>query len=388
MPTEKKLRVLMFSNIFGGKNTFIHNELVNLNDKFDIKYLALEEVVNESLKKEFNNFKIIPFKDNIFLKKVKWWLWKRDLYLSFKNVFFGQALKKEVDDFKPDVIHLHFGYEALKFLDNYYNPNIPYIIHFHGYGASQMFRKKSYVKKIKYYLGLDNVHHIHVSGFMKARFIKHNFDTTRSVIIRYGTDLSKFKQKTIENGKDHKNWVFTQVSSQVEKKGIYYAILGFNDFISKHKDLDCKFYITGSPTKENEALVTEMNLENKVIFTGLLSHIEVEKLLARTDVFIHCSVTSLGGDEEGIPNAIMEALAMRIPVLSTFHSGIPELVDNNVNGILVEERNYNQISDALAKMISMVPLKMDMHQYLKEHKYDLNSHLNEIGSLYYKVSKS
>lgn len=378
----------MFSNIFGGKNTFIHNEIVNLKEEFDIKYLALEEIENLSLKQEFDNFKIIPLKENIFLKKIKWWLWKKDLYLSFRNTSFSRKLKKEVALFKPDVIHLQFGYEALKFLDNYYNPNIPYIIHFHGYDASAMFRKKAYVKKLKYYLALKNIHQIHVSSFIKSRFLNHSLDVSRAEIIRCGIDLSKFKQKVNKNKSRESKWIFTQVSSQVEKKGIPYAIEGYSDFLNKNRDIDSNFYITGFPTRENELLVKKLNLENKIIFTGLLSHQEVQKLLDKTDVFIHCSVTSSGGDEEGIPTAIMEALAMRIPVLSTFHSGIPELVENQVHGVLVEERNTIQISQALNQLISMEPIKIDMHQYLKDKKYDLNSHLYQISSLYIKLSQS
>jgi len=377
----------MFSNIFGGKNTFIHNEIINLKEEFEIKYLALEEIENLSLKQEFDNFKIIPLKENSFLRKIKWLLWKRDLYLSFKNFSFTRELKKEVSLFKPDVIHLQFGYEALKFLDNYYNPNIPYIIHFHGYDASAMFRKKAYVKKLKYYLALKNIYQIHVSSFIKSRFMDHNLDISRAEIIRCGIDLSKFTQKVNQNKSRNSKWVFTQVSSQVEKKGIPYAIMGYSNFVKKNRDLESEFYITGSPTKENESLVKKLNLDNKIIFTGLLTHQEVQVLLDKTDVFIHCSVTSIGGDEEGIPTAIMEAMAMRIPVLSTFHSGIPELVENHVNGILVEEKNSIQIGEALSQLITMDPIKIDMHQYLREKKYDLNSHLNEISSLYIKLSQ-
>lgn len=386
MPAKKKIRVLMFSNIFGGKNTFIHNELVNLKDEFDIKYIAIEEIENLSLKKEFDNFKIVPFKENRFIKKLKWWLWKSDLYLSFKNKAFARKLKDEVKLFNPNIIHLQFGFEAMRFLDNYYDPKIPYIIHFHGYGASAMFRKKAYVKKLKYYLSLSNINQIYVSNFIKSRFIKYNLDVSRSEIIKCGIDFSMFKQKEITDLSNKSTWIFTQVSAQGEKKGIPYAILGFSDFINKNKHKNCKFYITGSPIEENKLLIKKLKLENKVIFTGLLKHSEVQELLLKTDVFIHCSVTSSNGNEEGIPTSIMEALAMRIPVLTTFHAGIPELVKNNVHGILVEERNHKQISKALEKLIDMGQIKDDMHHYLSVNKYSLDSHLIELGNFYNKLS--
>ena len=134
-------------------------------------------------------------------------------------------------------------------------------------------------------------------------------------------------------------------------------------------------------------LVRNLGLEDHVIFTGLISHVEVEKLLAKTDVFVHCSITSNKGDEEGIPTAIMEAMAMRIPVISTFHSGIPELIKNKEHGILVEERNENEIANAFEDIIKKEFKTIDTHDYLINNKYDLNSHLEEIKRLYYKLNK-
>lgn len=384
--STKEIRILMFSNIYGGKNTFIHNEIINLRKDFEIKYIALEEIRNEKLNKFFNNYKIIPLHQNRFINKIKWWLWKQDLYLSFKNKSFSKKLTQEVSNFRPNVIHLHFGYEALKFLDNFYSDSVSFIIHFHGYDASAMFRKKSYLKKLKYYLSLKNVHTVFVSEFIKTRFQQNQLDTTRSNVIKCGIDLSKFNQKESAQINTNKNWNFTQVSSQVEKKGISYAIKGFGLFLENNKGIDAIFNITGTPTVENLALVKKLNLEKKIIFKGLLDHQKVKELLESTDVFVHCSVTSKDGDEEGIPTAIMEAMAMGIPILSTFHSGIPELVINNKHGVLVEEKNPIQISQALEKIIGMVPIRDDMQSYLKENNYDLESHLLAISNLYKRLS--
>lgn len=383
----EKINILMFSNVFGGKLTFIHNELINLGSDFNVKYIALEEIENTRLKKRFHNYKIIPFVENVFITKIKWWLWQADLWLTFKNWSFARKLKKEVSDFKPDIIHLQFGYEALKFLDNCYDAKVSYIIHFHGYDTSSMFRKQAYVRKLRFYLSKENIYQIYVSNFIKSRFIKYNLDVARSSVIKCGIDLALFCQKEVLKWHDKTDWVFTQVSSQEEKKGIPYAIKGFSAFLRKNPRLHCKFYITGSPTSENIALVKNLGLGNHVIFTGLISQIEVQNLLAITDVFIHCSITSSKGDEEGIPTAIMESMAMRIPVISTYHTGIPELLKNNIHGILVQERNETEIQQALEKIIKMDFHEIDMHDYLIQNKYDLNSHIRDLEGLYYKLCK-
>ena len=376
----------MFSDIFGGKNTFIHNELIHLKDEFEILYLALEEIPNDRLKKSFSNFKIIPYKEGKIIKKLKWWLWKADFYLSFRNRLFAKTLKQVVDDFSPEVIHLQFGYEALKFLDNYYDVNQSYIIHFHGYGASALFRKKSYLKRLKYYLAKKNISQIHVSNFIKTRFENYALDTSRVSIIKCGVDLSIFTQKEFKTNDDE--FIFTQVSSQVEKKGVPYTIKGFALFQKEFPHYQAKLFITGEASLKNKQLITDLNLEHNVLFTGLLNHQEVQQLLKNTDIFIHPSITSSKGDEEGIPTAIMEAIACGLPVISTKHAGIPELVTDELNAILVHEKDALEIKSALYSMIRTPLKKVNTHQYLKVKCFDLDSHLQQISSLYNKLSNS
>lgn len=374
----------MFSDIFGGRNTFIHNQLVNLKDQYEILYIALKEIPNESLQTKFNNYHIIPYTQNLLTRKLHWWLWKLDLKLSFKNSKFSKELTKIIDDFNPNVIHLHFGYEALKFLHNYNNSKTPIIIHFHGYGASAMFRKRSYLTQLKKHLSRKNIYQVYVSEFIKNRFIKHGLFNERSRVIRCGIDLDKFHYIPKVEKSETDPIVITQISSQVEKKGIPYTIKGFSQFITKTKS-NATLYISGTPLNSNRLLVDKLGLEGKVKFTGLLNHEEVANLLSRTDIFIHPSVTSQDGDEEGIPTAIMEAMASGLPIISTKHSGIPELITDGGNGILVNEQDEEQIANAIEEIIQWKIKRFDNKKFLIEKKFDLQSHLSEVIKLYQEI---
>jgi colanic acid/amylovoran biosynthesis glycosyltransferase len=86
-----------------------------------------------------------------------------------------------------------------------------------------------------------------------------------------------------------------------------------------------------------EAQAAQLGLGDKVRFTGLLPHARVAEELARAHVFVLPSRTSKSGDMEGIPVALMEAMAQGMPVLATRHSGTPELVEHDVSGLLCEE---------------------------------------------------
>ncbi len=74
---------------------------------------------------------------------------------------------------------------------------------------------------------------------------------------------------------------------------------------------------------------------------------EVKAMLDGADLFLLPSVTGVDGDMEGIPVALMEAMAVGIPVISTLHSGIPELIDAEKSGWLVPENDAHALADKL-----------------------------------------
>jgi colanic acid/amylovoran biosynthesis glycosyltransferase len=110
---------------------------------------------------------------------------------------------------------------------------------------------------------------------------------------------------------------------------------------------------------ECQELVRELGLGAKVSFTGALKSDEIARELDHADAFLHHSVEAADGDKEGIPVSIMEAMAMGLPVVSTFHSGIPELIEHGISGFLVEERDIDGYAATLRQLI-------DSHQPVGE----------------------
>ena len=83
-----------------------------------------------------------------------------------------------------------------------------------------------------------------------------------------------------------------------------------------------------------------------------MTHKELPKILGKAHIFILASVTASSSNEEGIPNALKEAMATGLPVVSTYHAGIPELVEDGVTGFLVPERNVDLLADKLEYLIT------------------------------------
>ena len=94
--------------------------------------------------------------------------------------------------------------------------------------------------------------------------------------------------------------------------------------------------------------------------SGAATHDEVQRAMSEADVFVAPSIVARDGDEEGLPVAIMEAMAMQLPVLATAHTAIPELVADGVAGYLVPERSPEALADRLAQLIANAELRRAM----------------------------
>ncbi len=376
------MKILMYSDGFGRlTTTFIYNEVKYLSEKHDLLYLCNK--IYKPVAFDYKNVKQIKYKPNKIINKIKWWLWKADKYLSFKNKNFADSLDKIIKDFQPDIIHCHFAYEALMLLDNLKDFSIPVVIHFHGYGASQMLKKQSYVKKIKYYLNKDNVYPIIVSKYFIEKLNSHNIKTNKSLLLYYGIDIQKF----ILNNGNHKNKIFTflQVSSFAEQKGHEYTLQAFAKFIQTQKDKKFKLILTGDGERKQYliSLAEKLNIKEIVNFIGNVSHQKAKELMEQADVFVHHSITAKNGDTEGIPNAIMEAMAMELPVISTFHTGISELVENGINGYLIKEKDIETYAKRMQDILTWGKIKQNRNKI--ERYFEYIKHNEILENFYNKI---
>lgn len=370
----------MFSDVYGSvTTTFIRNEVKYFAEKHELVYLA-QKVTGDSGRVRTHS---IPFNENLLVRKLNWYLWNSDLRCSFKNSSYSKELNAFIRKENPDVIHCHFAYEALKLLQNI-DPQlkVPIFVHFHGYDASQMLRKTSYVKVVKDCLSRKNVFPLVVSLKMKQDLEDAGLPMHHTEILRYGIDTTIFKRDA-DDGRNNEV-TFLQTSSLVEKKGHEYTIKAFSLFFHTHPLMKEKVRIifAGEGERKEQLLkLTEyLGLSNNVSFVGPVNSQDATRLLKSANVFMHHSVTASNGDREGIPNAIMEAMAMKLPVLSTFHAGIPELVKNGVNGLLCNERDVQTYARQIEEIIHW-PL-LSINRELIEKKYNMVKHNLELENIY------
>ncbi|MDV6253341.1 glycosyltransferase [Vibrio sp. EA2] len=214
---------------------------------------------------------------------------------------------------------------------------------FHGYEIS---RKKVLSDNVDAYRAcFDSCDmFLPVSKLWKEKLIKMGCPSRKVYVSRMGIDLDDFVYKTANS--DSEVFKLIQVGRLTKKKGILDTI---NAIALLPKDSNIHLDVVGSGELENEALelVRKLGLFNKIKFHGPLPNTMVKKLLFQSNAYILPSKVADDGDMEGVPVALMEAMAVGLPVISTYHSGIPELIDDGVSGFLVNEGDVEALSNTV-----------------------------------------
>ena len=214
-----------------------------------------------------------------------------------------------------------------------------------------------------------------VCEFLKQRLIQEGCEENKIVILYDGIDCSKFGYLKRQRVSGEPIKVLT-IARLVEKKGVVFAIEAVSRLLSKGEKIDYTIAGDGVLRDDLQQLIVRMGIEGQVRLVGSKTHEEVKVLLEESHVLVAPSLTSESGDQEGIPNVIKEAMASGLPVISTLHSGIPELVTDGVSGLLVPERDATSIAEALAYLISHPEVCNEMGKAGRRHveqKFDTNA---------------
>jgi colanic acid/amylovoran biosynthesis glycosyltransferase len=189
-----------------------------------------------------------------------------------------------------------------------------------------------------------------ISQHWKNRLIELGCPADKIVVHRMGIDCDAFSF-VARRPRGDGTVRFISVCRLVEKKGIEYAIRAIAALAGTGRKVAYDVVGDGPERARLEHLAAEAAVNGLVKFHGWQKRDEVMALLATANAFVAPSVTASSGEQEGIPVALMEAMAMGLPVVSTRHSGIPELIDEGVSGLLVQERDTDDLEKALGYLL-------------------------------------
>jgi len=184
-----------------------------------------------------------------------------------------------------------------------------------------------------------------VSNLFRDRLLGWGAPASKVKTLRMGVDLARLAARDPDRPIRRPLRILS-VGRFTEKKGLEYAIRGV-----KAANVSAELDIVGGGPLEGQLRTLASLPGNRVRLLGLQSHARCLALLADADIFLLPSVTASDGDMEGVPFVLMEAMAQGIPVLSTRHSGIPELIQDGVSGTLVDERDEMQIARSIEAIV-------------------------------------
>jgi glycosyltransferase involved in cell wall biosynthesis len=166
--------------------------------------------------------------------------------------------------------------------------------------------------------------------------------------IYHGLDLSEYAPGP-HRQRDHP--LILSVGQLKHKKGLHDLLDACRILVERGLSFDCQIVGEGPLRGELTARIAELDLRSRVRLLGALPHDAVVEKYREATIFALPCVTGPDGDRDGIPNVILEAMAMGLPVVSTRHSGIPEAVEDGRTGLLVPPGDPGEIANAIARLL-------------------------------------
>lgn len=351
---DRSLHILIFSKEYLAlTETFIQTALLELAERNDVSMLCTHRYNESSY--YFSRVIEVPYKIPFLLRKITGLCWQLQIPVKrWYSTAFSAELARKINWPAWDIIHCHFGYKSLLLIDNLpvaVRGSVPIFITFHGYDASSKLKASgAYRKRLRDLFRQPNIFPLFVSEALRKQAARYGLESANSKVIYLGIDIDKFRRTTYPTAETGKT--FLQIASFREKKGQVYTIRAFHRFTQSHGKGHRLILVGEGPQRATaERLIASLGIERQVHFAGACPPDAVPHWLNQAHIYVHHSVTSADGDTEGLPISIMEAMAMELPVLATYHAGIPELVEDGINGILSPERDIVHMADAMERML-------------------------------------
>jgi glycosyltransferase involved in cell wall biosynthesis len=168
-------------------------------------------------------------------------------------------------------------------------------------------------------------------------------------LVYHGIDVNNYIPPSVKPQRERP--LLLSIGRLVEKKGFPHLLKACRCLKDLGYDFECQIVGEGPLHQELQELIVQLGLEDSVTLCGAIPHEMVIEKYKQAILFVLPCVMAEDGDRDGIPNVLIESMAMKLPVVSTYLSGIPELVDDNVNGLLVSPGDEEALTQALANLI-------------------------------------
>jgi glycosyltransferase involved in cell wall biosynthesis len=281
-----------------------------------------------------------------------------------------------------DVVFAQFGHVGVGIMNVCKQLNIPLIIHFHGFDISiktviENFKEK-YREMFEYATYI-----IAVSQYMKSTLT--NLGCPQEKII-YNPCAANDEYYNIQP--TFKNKLFVGAGRFVQKKAPQNTIIAFKKVLEKHPD--AKLILAGNGELLNfcRNLVEQNHLKESVCLPGIFKSEQLKQWLSEAMAFVQHSITAPNGDMEGTPVVICEASLAGLPVVSTFHAGIPDVIIDGKTGLLVEEGDIDEMAQNMVWILDNPEKAKEMGLAGKKNireNFSMEKHIGKLDEIIYEI---
>lgn len=268
-------------------------------------------------------------------------LQKKQKTLQTKEAF----IKRYIKENKIDLVFAEYGTSGSFITPICKSLKISLIVHFHGFDASK-------------YSVLQEFKNGYQTMFRYAASIIAVSNTMKQALINLGCEPSKITVSVCGPHQEYLNLTpnytsnhMVAVGRHTYKKAPYLTILAFQKVLKKHPHLKLKMIGDGELFDVSKNLVKSLGLENSIILLGALERKEIIKHIQSAFLFVQHSIVAHNGDSEGTPVGIIEAMAAGLPLVSTRHAGIADVVIENETGFLVNEGDIDAMANYIIRLV-------------------------------------
>jgi colanic acid/amylovoran biosynthesis glycosyltransferase len=250
------------------------------------------------------------------------------------------------------LLHIYFGHIAVHLLPLIRAWQKPSIVSFHGADVMVDMGRPAYRSATREML--DAVKLVLVrSESLRRAVIDLGCDEKKIQLQRTGIPLDEFpfRGRSFPPRGRGGEWRFVQAGRLIEKKGLPVTLHAFARFSGQYPNARLTIAGEGPLLSTLQEVAHELKIDNRISFTGFISQEQLRDLFYASHIFMHPSETGSDGNQEGIPNSMLEAMASGLPVFATEHGGIPEAIENGVSGVLVPEHDHEELGRTLLNAV-------------------------------------
>jgi colanic acid/amylovoran biosynthesis glycosyltransferase len=295
----------------------------------------------------FDRLTIVKKPATHFLRRI----WHKQLRDEPWRISQGElaALTRLLNIEDAQLLHIYFGHIAVHLLPLIRSWPRPSIVSFHGADVMVDMNKPAYRQATTEML--SGVRRVLVrSESLRRAVMRLGCDERKIEILRTGIPLDQFpfRERAVpRNGE----WRLVQACRLIEKKGLPVTLRAFAIFKKQYPRAILEIAGEGPLLPSLKKLAAELDLADSVRFLGFLSQEALRELFYQSHIFLHPSETGSDGNQEGVPNSMLEAMATGLPVFATKHGGIPEAIESGVSGVLVPEGDFAELAGKLLKVV-------------------------------------